>query len=49
MSLKSLDEERKEEVWIRRRAEWWAGRRMGRSSEEVWDAKKYVFDSSLLD
>lgn len=42
MSIKSLTEEKKEEVWILRRAEWWAGRRMERSSEDVWKAKKLV-------
>ena len=42
MSMKNLDEERKEELWILRRAEWWAERRMGRCSEDVWKAKVYV-------
>jgi hypothetical protein len=39
MSVKSLSEEKKEDVWVKRRAEWWAQRRLGRSSEDVWDAK----------
>lgn len=42
MSIKNLSEERKEEVWIKRRAEWWAGRRLGKSSEDVWTARKLV-------
>ncbi|GAA5849524.1 hypothetical protein JCM3766R1_000219 [Sporobolomyces carnicolor] len=43
MSVKGLSEERKEVVWIKRRAEWWAQRRLGRSSEDVWDAKTDVY------
>ncbi|GAA6020640.1 hypothetical protein JCM11491_001130 [Sporobolomyces phaffii] len=43
MSVKSLSEERKQEVWVKRRAEWWAQRRLGRSSEDVWDAKTDVY------
>jgi hypothetical protein len=42
MSVKGLSEEKKEEVWIRRRAEWWAERRLGKSSEDVWEARRYV-------
>ncbi|KLO15822.1 hypothetical protein SCHPADRAFT_938407 [Schizopora paradoxa] len=40
MSLKAMDPEDKRRVWIRRRAEWWAGRRLGKSSEDVWDVRK---------
>lgn len=43
LSLKNLPEEKKEELWIRRRAEWWAERRMGRCSEDVWRAKVDVY------
>ena len=39
MSLKGVSEERRQEVWIRRRAESWAERRMGKSSEDVWTAR----------
>ncbi|KIJ18919.1 hypothetical protein PAXINDRAFT_161261 [Paxillus involutus ATCC 200175] len=39
MSLKSMHPEEKRDVWIRRRAEWWAARRLGRSSENVWDVR----------
>ena len=46
MSMKNLSEEKKLDLWILRRAEWWAERRMGRNSEDVWRAKLYV--SSLL-
>ncbi|GAA5897650.1 EMI1 family protein [Sporobolomyces salmoneus] len=43
MSVKGSSEEKKEEVWVKRRAEWWAERRLGRSSEDVWDAKTNVY------
>ena len=42
MSLKSMEPEAKRDVWIRRRAEWWANRRLGKSSENVWDVRKYA-------
>lgn len=34
-----LDERR--DAWIRRRAEWWAHRRLGKSSEDVWEMRAY--------
>ena len=34
--------EERREAWIRRRAEWWAHRRLGKSSEDVWDIRKCV-------
>lgn len=40
LSTRSLSEERKEEEWIHRRAEHWAERRVGPSSEDIWEAKK---------
>jgi hypothetical protein len=39
MSIKSLHPEEKRDAWIRRRAEWWARRRLLRSSEDVWDMR----------
>ncbi|WVQ74451.1 hypothetical protein IAR50_004052 [Cryptococcus sp. DSM 104548] len=39
MSLKSSDPEEKRQLWIKRRAEWWAQRRLNRSSEDVWDLR----------
>ncbi|KAF8483180.1 hypothetical protein JB92DRAFT_2763111 [Gautieria morchelliformis] len=39
MSLKTLSAEEKRLEWIRRRAEWWAERRLTRSSEDVWDMR----------
>ncbi|GFZ47153.1 hypothetical protein JCM24511_04896 [Saitozyma sp. JCM 24511] len=40
LSLKSESEEARRELWVKRKAEWWAKRRVGRSSEDVWDARK---------
>ncbi|OBZ72982.1 hypothetical protein A0H81_06733 [Grifola frondosa] len=39
MSIKSMHPEEKRDVWIRRRAEWWAQRRREKSSEDVWDIR----------
>ncbi|KAI0724259.1 hypothetical protein C8T65DRAFT_704158 [Cerioporus squamosus] len=39
MSLKGMHPEEKRDVWIRRRAEWWARRRTHKSSEDVWDIR----------
>ncbi|KAI0639111.1 hypothetical protein C8Q77DRAFT_1079487 [Trametes polyzona] len=39
MSLKGVHPEEKRELWIRRRAEWWARRRAGKCSEDVWDVR----------
>lgn len=40
MSLKGETEEARRRLWIRRRAEWWAGRRVGSSSEDVWNLRR---------
>ncbi|KAE9411375.1 hypothetical protein BT96DRAFT_804101 [Gymnopus androsaceus JB14] len=40
LSRMEMDERR--DAWIRRRAEWWAHRRLGRSSEDVWEMREYV-------
>jgi hypothetical protein len=45
LSTKMMHPEERREAWIRRRAEWWATRRLGKSSEDVWDVREY--DSSL--
>lgn len=42
MSVKGLADDRRDEVWAHRRAEWWARRRLGKSSEDVWDARRWV-------
>lgn len=42
MSLKGMHPEEKRDVWIRRRAEWWARRRAHKSSEDVWDVRTLV-------
>ncbi|KIM75095.1 hypothetical protein PILCRDRAFT_827668 [Piloderma croceum F 1598] len=39
MSLKSMHPDDKRDAWIRRRAEWWAARRLEKSSENVWDIR----------
>ncbi|RPD63245.1 hypothetical protein L227DRAFT_651483 [Lentinus tigrinus ALCF2SS1-6] len=39
MSLKGMHPEEKRDVWIHRRAEWWARRRMHKSSEDIWDVR----------
>ncbi|KAI8995403.1 hypothetical protein BD414DRAFT_479427 [Trametes punicea] len=39
MSLKGTHPEEKRDLWLRRRAEWWARRRMKNSSEDVWDVR----------
>jgi hypothetical protein len=45
MSLKSLHPEEKRDAWIRRRAEWWANRRLSKSSEDVWEIRACVHPS----
>lgn len=42
LSNKSLHEEERYEAWIRHRAEWWAKRRLAKSSEDVWEVRRYV-------
>ncbi|TXT09101.1 hypothetical protein VHUM_02575 [Vanrija humicola] len=39
MSLKGEDTEARRQLWIKRKAEWWAKRRVGESSEDVWEAR----------
>lgn len=39
MSNKAMHPQEKYEAWIRRRAEWWAHRRMSKSSEDVWEIR----------
>src|SRR6266404_7024271 len=42
MSTKGLHPEQRRDAWIRHRAEWWARRRLGLSSENVWEMRTYV-------
>ncbi|GAA5908156.1 hypothetical protein JCM5296_000520 [Sporobolomyces johnsonii] len=49
MSIKGLSEQKRDEVWVRRRAEWWARRREGRSSEDVWEARRNVYEDPAKD
>jgi hypothetical protein len=44
LTLKALHPEEQREAWIRRRAEWWANRRLSKSSEDVWDIRECVSD-----
>ncbi|KAK7692875.1 hypothetical protein QCA50_004510 [Cerrena zonata] len=39
MSSKGLHPEEKRDAWIRRRAEWWAQRRLTKSSEDIWEIR----------
>nr|XP_018259349.1 uncharacterized protein I303_08277 [Kwoniella dejecticola CBS 10117]OBR81507.1 hypothetical protein I303_08277 [Kwoniella dejecticola CBS 10117] len=39
LSLKSEEGDVRRKLWIKRRAEWWAKRRVGGSSEDVWDMR----------
>ncbi len=39
LSNKNLSEEEKRTAWIQRRGEWWASRRVERSSEDVWEIR----------
>ncbi|KAL7421058.1 hypothetical protein Q5752_003942 [Cryptotrichosporon argae] len=45
LSLKGEDVEARRRLWVRRRAEWWAARRVGGSSEDVWDARSKPLDN----
>ncbi|GAA5874364.1 hypothetical protein JCM3774_005017 [Rhodotorula dairenensis] len=47
MSIKGVSNERRDELWVRRRAEWWARRRLGKSSEDVWNARRDVYTDPL--
>jgi len=42
MSIKGLHPEQRRDAWIRHRAEWWARRRLGSGSENVWEQRTYV-------
>ena len=40
LSLKSEEMDTRRELWVKRRAEWWAKRRVGPSSEDVWNVRE---------
>jgi hypothetical protein len=40
LSMKAEEMEDRKELWIKRRAEFWAKRRVGPSSEDVWDRRE---------
>ncbi|KAJ7287439.1 hypothetical protein C8J57DRAFT_1283916 [Mycena rebaudengoi] len=39
LSSKWTDVEQRRDLWIRRKAIWWAKRRLGKSSEDVWQIR----------
>ncbi|KAK8844169.1 hypothetical protein IAR55_006963 [Kwoniella newhampshirensis] len=39
LSMKSETPEARRDLWVKRRADWWARRRVGGSSEDVWDIR----------
>ncbi|KAJ6593990.1 hypothetical protein B0H19DRAFT_1093208 [Mycena capillaripes] len=39
MSLKWMGLDERRDAWIRRKAIWWAKRRLGKSSEDVWQVR----------
>ena len=47
LSTKGFDDEERRAAWIQRRAEWWARRRVEKSSEDVWEMRSYVVDVLL--
>jgi hypothetical protein len=42
LSTRTMHPDERREAWIRRRAEWWARRRLARSSEGVWEVRRCV-------
>ncbi|KAF9012406.1 hypothetical protein BDQ17DRAFT_1297462 [Cyathus striatus] len=45
LMLKPMHPEEQREAWIRRRAEWWANKRLAKSSEDVWDIREEPLQS----
>jgi hypothetical protein len=48
LSIKGLHPEQRRDAWIRHRAEWWARRRLGTSSENVWERRAYVLSYYVM-
>jgi hypothetical protein len=48
MAQKGAHPEERRDAWIARRAEWWAARRLDRSSEDVWELRTCVVSSMGL-
>ncbi|KAJ3988489.1 hypothetical protein F5890DRAFT_1453489 [Lentinula detonsa] len=40
LGLTRMEPEERRDVWIRKRAEWWAHRRLAKSSEDVWEMRE---------
>lgn len=50
LSLKWMGVNERRDAWIRRKAIWWAKRRLGKSSEDVWQVRECVLPlSAALD
>ncbi|SGY62642.1 BQ5605_C007g04716 [Microbotryum silenes-dioicae] len=49
LSLKAQTTEERDAIWVQRRSEMWARRRMEKNSEDVWEARKNVYDDSSVD
>jgi hypothetical protein len=49
LSLKWMGMDERRDAWIRRKAIWWAKRRLGKSSEDVWQVREYVPPSTFYD
>ncbi|KAF9070639.1 hypothetical protein BDP27DRAFT_1263572 [Rhodocollybia butyracea] len=39
LGLTRMEPDERRDIWIRRRAEWWANRRLAKSSEDVWQMR----------
>ncbi|KAK0430865.1 hypothetical protein EV421DRAFT_1721090 [Armillaria borealis] len=45
LSMKWMESGQRYDAWINRRAEWWAKRRLDKSSEDVWAMRTFVYFS----
>ncbi|KAJ6625554.1 hypothetical protein B0H10DRAFT_2001868 [Mycena sp. CBHHK59/15] len=45
LSLKWMEVDERRDAWIRRKAIWWAKRRLGKSSEDVWQVREQPLQS----
>ncbi|SCV71618.1 BQ2448_3206 [Microbotryum intermedium] len=49
LSLKAQTNEERDAIWVQRRSEMWARRRMERNSEDVWEVRKNAYDNTSVD
>jgi hypothetical protein len=40
LKQRGLEPDDRREAWLQRRAEWWARRRLEKSSEDVWEMRR---------